>query len=220
MYVHLWLIHVDVWQKPLQIVKQLSKLKFKKQKLYSIPFSSILVNSKSLFPRGSGVKNSPAMQEPQETWVQSLSQEEPLEGSMATHSSIPAWRIQWTEEPGGLQSIGSHRVQNDWSDLARTARRSFSLEASKIFSSPWRAVMFPSQAYGYLISWVFTGAQSTVFICTWVCSSWGNSACLYLMTPLCSSSVVCILAFMALAGKFLILFPLMIFICYFPLSDF
>ena len=113
MYVHLWLIHVDVWQKPLQVVKQLSKLKFKKQKLYSIPFSSILVNSKSLFPRGSGVKNSPAMQEPQETRVQSLSQEEPLEGSMATHSSIPAWRIPWTEEPGGLQSIGSHRVQND-----------------------------------------------------------------------------------------------------------
>ena len=112
MYVHLWLIHVDVWQKPSQIVKRLSKLKFKKQKSYSIPFSSILVNSKSLFPGGSGVKNSPAMQEPQETRVQSLSQEESLEEGMATHSSIPAWSIPWTEEPGALQSIGSHRVQN------------------------------------------------------------------------------------------------------------
>ena len=39
---------------------------------------------------------------------------------MATHSSILAWRIPWTEEPGGLQSTGSHRVRHDWSDLART----------------------------------------------------------------------------------------------------
>ena len=38
---------------------------------------------------------------------------------MATHSSISAWRIPWTEEPGGLQSIGSHRVGHDWSDLAQ-----------------------------------------------------------------------------------------------------
>ena len=49
------------------------------------------------------VKNSPAMQE---TPVQFLSQEDPLEEGMATHSSILAWRIPWTEEPGGLQSMG------------------------------------------------------------------------------------------------------------------
>ena len=53
------------------------------------------------------VKNPPAIQE---TWVQSLSQEDPLEKEMATHSSILAWRILWTEEPGGLQSTGSQRV--------------------------------------------------------------------------------------------------------------
>ena len=52
------------------------------------------------------VKNLPAMQE---TWVRSLGGEDPLETGMATHSSILAWRIPWTEEPGGLQSIGSHR---------------------------------------------------------------------------------------------------------------
>ena len=45
--------------------------------------------------------------EMQETWIQSLSQEDPLEEGMATHSSILAWRSPWTEEPGGLQSIGS-----------------------------------------------------------------------------------------------------------------
>ena len=45
-----------------------------------------------------------------ETWVQSLDWEDPLEKGMATHSSILAWRIPWTEEPGGLQSMGSQRV--------------------------------------------------------------------------------------------------------------
>ena len=63
------------------------------------------------------VKNLPAMQE---TWVRSLGQEIPLEKEMAAHSSILAWRIPWTEEPGGLQSIGSQRVGHDWGDLAHT----------------------------------------------------------------------------------------------------
>ena len=56
------------------------------------------------------VKTLPAMQE---TWVRSLGWEDPLEGEMATHSSIPAWRIPWTEEPGGLQSMESQRVRHD-----------------------------------------------------------------------------------------------------------
>ena len=53
------------------------------------------------------------MQEMWETWVQSLSQEDPLEEEIATHSSILAWKIPWTEEPGGLQSTGSQRVGHD-----------------------------------------------------------------------------------------------------------
>ena len=52
------------------------------------------------------VKNLPAMQEPQETQVRLLSWEDPLEKGMATHSSILAWRIPWTEEFGGLHSMG------------------------------------------------------------------------------------------------------------------
>ena len=59
------------------------------------------------------VKNPPAMQETQEMWVQSLGREDPLEEGMATYSSILAWRIPWTEEPGGLQSIGTQRVRHD-----------------------------------------------------------------------------------------------------------
>ena len=53
------------------------------------------------------VKNLPAMQE---SWVRSLGQESPQKKGMAIHSSIPAWRIPWTEEPGGLQTMGSQRV--------------------------------------------------------------------------------------------------------------
>ena len=52
-------------------------------------------------------KNPPAMQDTQEMQVQSLGQEDPLEKEMATHSSILAWEIPWTEEPGGLQFMGS-----------------------------------------------------------------------------------------------------------------
>ena len=56
------------------------------------------------------VKNLPALWE---TWVQSIGQEDPLEKEMATHSSILAWRIPRTEEPGRLQSIGLQRVGHD-----------------------------------------------------------------------------------------------------------
>ena len=53
------------------------------------------------------VKNPPVAGK---TWVQSLGWEDPLEKGMATHSNILAWRIPWTDEPGGLQYLGSHRV--------------------------------------------------------------------------------------------------------------
>ena len=56
------------------------------------------------------VKNLLAMQE---TWVQSLDWEDPLEKEMATHSSVLDWRIIWTEEPGGLQFMGSQRIRHD-----------------------------------------------------------------------------------------------------------
>ena len=57
------------------------------------------------------IKNLPVMQE---TWDWSLGQEVPLEKEMVTHSSILAWRIPWTEEPGELQSMGLQRVKHDW----------------------------------------------------------------------------------------------------------
>ena len=70
------------------------------------------------FPGGSDSKASAYNRE---TQVRSLGQEDPLEKEMATHSSLLAQEIPWTEEPGGLPSMGSHRVGHDWSDLAVAA---------------------------------------------------------------------------------------------------
>ena len=65
-------------------------------------------------------------------WVWSLGGEDPLEEFMATHSSVLAWRIPWTEEPGRLQSIGSQSFGHDWSDLARMHAWSHSFVHSSI----------------------------------------------------------------------------------------
>ena len=75
------------------------------------------------------VKNLPAMRE---TQVQSLGQEDPLEKGMVTHSSILAWRIPWTEEPGGPQSMGSQRVRRDWGTI-----KSICLQFGRPRFNPW-----------------------------------------------------------------------------------
>ena len=76
--------------------------------------------SVSCFPGGSVVKKPPAMQKTQETQIWSLGREDPLEEAMESHSCILAWRIPWTEEPGGLQSMESQRTGHNWSDWAST----------------------------------------------------------------------------------------------------
>ena len=136
--VHLWLIHVVVWQKLTQpckaIIFQLKIIILKRLNLLtslygfqqdlpqisrcSGPISSYrksgfpqiwsYIIGLQDFPSCSVVKNPPAMQE---TQVRFLGQEDPMEEDMATHSSILAWRIPWTEEPGRLQSMGLQRVR-------------------------------------------------------------------------------------------------------------
>ena len=76
-------------------------------------------------------KNLPAMQKTQETGVQSLCWQDPLEEGMATYSRILAWRIPGTEEPGGLQSVGSQRVSHDWSGWACAGEQ-------QAFASRWK----------------------------------------------------------------------------------
>ena len=72
------------------------------------------------FPGGASGKEPACQCRRHEMWVRSLSHKDLLEEGMATHSSILAWRIPWAEEPGGLQSIGSHRVRCNWSNSAHT----------------------------------------------------------------------------------------------------
>ena len=81
-------------------------------KIQHIYFHEFALVSSYLF-LGASVKNLSSMQE---TQVWSLGQEGPLEEGMATHCNILAWRFPWIEEPGRLQSIGLHRVGQDWSD--------------------------------------------------------------------------------------------------------
>ena len=68
------------------------------------------------------VKNLPAMQE---TWILSLGQEDPPEKGMVTHSSILAWRIPWTEESSGPQSMGSQRVRHNWVTNTHTHKHTY-----------------------------------------------------------------------------------------------
>ena len=96
--------------------------------------------------------------------VPSLSQKNPLEKEMATHSSILAWRIPWTEEPGRLQSMGSQRVGRDWA----TERTLVSLGCSHT-SSPSPAALCPVQGSGDQRSaWCLKGADLAYM------SSWGS----------------------------------------------
>ena len=85
------------------------------QSLHALPFGQLSVSNSRLLSRASlmahKVKNLPAMEE---TWVRSLSQKDLLEKRMNTYSSILAWRVPWTEEPGELHSPWGHRVPHDW----------------------------------------------------------------------------------------------------------
>ena len=84
--------------------------------LYKLLYCFIFSNRSTyyLFTDGSVVKNPPAIQETQETWVWSLDQEDPVEEEITTYSSILAWKIPWIEEPGGLQSKRSQRIRHNW----------------------------------------------------------------------------------------------------------
>ena len=101
------------------------------------------------FPHGSAVKNLPEMQESQEIDVgPNLSWEDPLEEDMATHSSIFAWRIPWTEEPGRPQSITSQRVRHDQSNSALNIHQLSTLNTDGI-------ILLQLQSYWVFLTEVF-----------------------------------------------------------------
>ena len=94
------------------------------------------------------VKNLPAIAGDLRHVVQYWSQEEPLEEGMATHSSIPAWRIPWTEEPGGLQSVELQRIRHDF-----VTKQQYQIGA--VSSSPPKKTMAPhSSTPAWRIPWM------------------------------------------------------------------
>ena len=112
------------------------------------------------------VKNLPAMQE---TQVWSLGWEDPQEEGMATHSSILAWRVPWTEEPGGLQSIQWQRVGHDWSDWACT--HIFSIFTSYMWA--WKDVSVSFRVQCYVCPWLTLFCIAQIFFnCYWFLFLW------------------------------------------------
>ena len=97
------------------------------------------------------VKNLPAVQE---TWVQSLGGEDALKKEMATHSSILAWEIPWTEEPGGLQSMGSQEL--DTTEPARTVVKNLPANAGDTGLIP-RSGRSPGEGNGYPLQYSCLG---------------------------------------------------------------
>ena len=92
----------------------------------------------------------------QETWVRSLGREDPLDKGMATHSSIPAWRIPWREEPGRLQSMGLWRVRHGWATIT--------FFSDYIWSNSWvemeEKIVFLLSSFPFLLS-----SPSTKYVC-------------------------------------------------------
>ena len=86
----------------------------------------------------------------QETWVQSLGQEDPLEEGMATHSSVHTWRIPWTEQRGGLQSTGSERTGHDSNDLAHATAFVSTESLLSDFQAPRGTLRQKSKEMSYL----------------------------------------------------------------------
>ena len=113
------------------------------------------------------------MQETQEVWVLSPGQVGPLEEEMTTHSSILAWKIPWTKEPGGLQSMGSQRVGQNWETEHSCSRRgkANTENQEKVFSKSWFASQFilgPSEVLNlcvYLHMWHKINYNSFILKC-------------------------------------------------------
>ena len=128
-----WGYHVQIWGR---LSGENSTLKKEKS---GIRLSPLNLRCPSAIQRphlvAQMVKNLPAMQE---TQVQSLGRENPLEKGTAIHSSILAWRIPWTEESGRLQSMGSQRVRHDW----ETNTFTFSYSRGVAQGGPYRSLEF------------------------------------------------------------------------------
>ena len=99
----------------------------------------------------------------QETWVRSLGWEDPLEKGTATHSSILAWRIPWTEEPDRLESMGLQRVRNDWA----TKTSLFTTYTILYYDNEFEQIPGDGEGQGHLVCYGPWGSQSQTRLGDW-----------------------------------------------------
>ena len=116
-----------------------------------------LLSSSRASPIAQQVKNLPAMQETQETWIQSLGGEDPLEKEMATHSNILAWKIPGTEDPGGQKAKGSQRDRHNWVTKHHTCIRFFQV-FSCLYSSHSASGCRRKNIYNMMDGWRMMGS--------------------------------------------------------------
>ena len=128
------------------------------------------------------VKNLPAMQE---TQVQSLGQEDPLEKGMATHSSIHDWRIPWTEEPASLQSMRSRRVRHNW--MTNTLIVDFTMLCLFVLITLCTARWFSYTCILFYVLFRYGLSQDTEY--SFLCSAVGpcSLSILYVIVFICQS---------------------------------
>ena len=118
------------------------------------------------------LKNLP---EVQETWIWSLGQEDPLEKGMATHSNIPAWRTPWTEEPGGLESMGSQKVRHNWATelnwtelVAQMVKNLPAMRETQVWSLGWEDLLEKGMAaHSNILAWRIPWTEKLVGYSQW-----------------------------------------------------
>ena len=120
------------------------------------------------------VKNLPAMQE---TWVWSLDWEDPMEEGLATHSSILAWRIPWTEEPGGLQSVGWQRAGHNWVTNTHTHTHTH----TQILTVQYRGGLLKHKMLTHKHTWICL---------KWFFHGWSEDRCWVAKGRLCWSTLI------------------------------
>ena len=147
----------------------------------------------------------------QETRVRSLGREDPLEKEMATHSSILAWRISWTEEPGGLQSTGLQRVGHDWAtSLSLSLRTTMAGSYSRFMFNFVRSCQIVFQVIvPFCIPISNEGEFLTLYIFanTWCCQCFG-----FWLSNRCDCYIILILIYISLVTWYGSSFPVLFFL--------
>ena len=117
------------------------------------------------FPDASAVKNLPAMQKTQKTWVQFLGREDPLVEEMAIHPSIFAWKISFSEEPGRLQFKRLPKAGHDWATGNGNPPQYSCLENPMFRGAWWATVQEVAKSWTQLSDWTQTHVTNTSIIC-------------------------------------------------------